>query len=316
MTTSPVGLAMLAARKLNNKYDLSGKLTKLSSYTPIGKGIALAKKYDVLDKVNNLLPTSGLISKGISALIKNDKSSTENQVVPEQPFLDKITGTKPESEAETVDAAAGSTSMSEDEQKLERRLAVAKRTMSKQRYKQYAAKQRKLFEQKQKLKASGAKLVSTEAQQSDTTKQYQTMYANVVGTKPKSEITTSSGISDKQMTEHDGVKRYLEDKHAVVNGTSTSQKSTTENDALLQATTAGNSDIVGKLTELVQLMKEQIVVTSDSKVAQEKATSEGAQKALTAAMAYARETAQNAIAASRPKPRRAPAIDVSKPVPA
>ena len=203
-----------------------------------------------------------------------------------------------------------------DEQKLERRLAVAKRTMSKQRYKQYAAKQRKLFEQKQKLKASGAKLVSTEAQQSDTTKQYQTMYANVVGTKPKSEITTSSGISDKQMTEHDGVKRYLEDKHAVVNGTSTSQKSTTENDALLQATTAGNSDIVGKLTELVQLMKEQIVVTSDSKVAQEKATSEGAQKALTAAMAYARETAQNAIAASRPKPRRAPAIDVSKPVPA
>ena len=142
------------------------------------------------------------------------------------------------------------------------------------------------------------------------------MYANVVGTKPKSEITTSSGISDKQMTEHDGVKRYLEDKHAVVNGTSTSQKSTTENDALLQATTVGNGDIVSKLTELVQLMKEQIVVTSDSKVAQEKATSEGAQKALTAAMAYARETAQNAIAASRPKPRRAPAIDVSKPVPA
>ena len=314
MATSPVGLAMLAARKLNNKYDLSGKLTKLSSYTPIGKGIALAKKYDVLDKVNNLLPTSGLISKGISVLRKNDKSSTENQVVPEQPFLDKITGTKPE--VETVDAAAGSTPMSEDEQKLERRLAVAKRTMSKQRYKQYAAKQRKLFEQKQKLKASGAKLVSTEAQQSDTTKQYQTMYANVVGTKPKSEITTSSGISDKQMTEHDGVKRYLEDKHAVVNGTSTSQKSTTENDALLQATTVGNGDIVSKLTELVQLMKEQIVVTSDSKVAQEKATSEGAQKALTAAMAYARETAQNAIAASRPKPRRAPAIDVSKPVPA
>ena len=63
-------------------------------------------------------------------------------------------------------------------------------------------------------------------------------------------------------------------------------------------------------------MKEQIVVTSDSKVAQEKATSEGAQKALTAAMAYAKETAQNAVAASRPKPRREPAINVAKPVPA
>lgn len=143
----------------------------------------------------------------------------------------------------------------------------------------------------------------------------QTFWDKITGTKPKSPVNTASSISDKQMAKHDGVSAYLESKQPSKASDATSQQAA-NTEALVQATTSGNSNIVDKLAEMVNLMKEQIVVTSDSKVAQEKATSEGAQKALTAAMAYAKETAQNAVAASRPKPRREPAINVAKPVPA
>lgn len=143
----------------------------------------------------------------------------------------------------------------------------------------------------------------------------QTFWDKITATKPKSAVNTASSISDKQMAKHDGVSAYLESKQPSKASDATSQQAA-NTEALVQATTSGNSNIVDKLAEMVNLMKEQIVVTSDSKVAQEKATSEGAQKALTAAMAYAKETAQNAVAASRPKPRREPAINVAKPVPA
>ena len=143
----------------------------------------------------------------------------------------------------------------------------------------------------------------------------QTFWDKITATKPKSPVNTASSISDKQMAKHDGVNAYLESKQPSKAGDAASQQAA-GTEALVQATTSGNSSIVDKLAEMVNLMKEQIVVTSDSKVAQEKATSEGAQKALTAAMAYAKETAQNAVAASRPKPRREPAINVAKPVPA
>lgn len=143
----------------------------------------------------------------------------------------------------------------------------------------------------------------------------QTFWDKITGTKPKSPVTTASSTSDKLMQKHDGVNAYLESKQPSKGSDAASQQAA-GTEALVQATTSGNNDIVSKLAEMVGLMKEQIVVTSDSKVAQEKATSEGAQKALTAAMAYAKETAQKAVAASRPKPRRAPAISVAKPVPA
>lgn len=143
----------------------------------------------------------------------------------------------------------------------------------------------------------------------------QTFWDKITGTKPKSSVNTASSISDKQMAKHDGVSAYLESKQPSKGSDAASQQAA-GTEALVQATTSGNSSIVDKLAEMINLMKEQIVVTSDSKVAQEKATSEGAQKALTAAMAYAKETAQNAVAASRPKPRREPAINVAKPVPA
>ena len=143
----------------------------------------------------------------------------------------------------------------------------------------------------------------------------QTFWDKITGTKPKSPVTTASSTSDKLMQKHDGVNAYLESKQPSKGSDAASQQAA-GTEALVQATTSGNNDIVSKLAEMVGLMKEQIIVTSDSKVAQEKATSEGAQKALTAAMAYAKETAQNAVAASRPKPRRAPAISVAKPVPA
>ena len=143
----------------------------------------------------------------------------------------------------------------------------------------------------------------------------QRVWDKITGTKPKSSVNTASSISDKQMAKHDGVSAYLESKQPS-KGSDAANQQAAGTEALVQATTSGNSSIVDKLAEMINLMKEQIVVTSDSKVAQEKATSEGAQKALTAAMAYAKETAQNAVAAARPKPRREPAINVAKPVPA
>ena len=143
----------------------------------------------------------------------------------------------------------------------------------------------------------------------------QTFWDKITGTKPKSSVTTAASISDEQMRKHDGVNAYLESKQPSKGGEAANQQAA-GTEALVQATTSGNNDIVGKLAEMVGLMREQIVVTADSKVAQEKASANGAANALQAAMKYAKETAQNAVADAKPKPQRSPAISVTKPVPA
>ena len=143
----------------------------------------------------------------------------------------------------------------------------------------------------------------------------QTFWDKITGTKPESSVTTASSISDKQMRKLDGVNAYLESKQPSKGGEAANQQAA-GTEALVQATTSGNNDIVSKLAEMVGLMREQIVVTADSKVAQEKASANGAANALQAAMKYAKETAQNAVANAKPKPQRSPAISVTKPVPA
>ena len=143
----------------------------------------------------------------------------------------------------------------------------------------------------------------------------QTFWDKITGTKPKSSVTTAASISDEQMRKHDGVNAYLESKQPSKGGEAANQQAA-GTEALVQATTSGNNDIVSKLAEMVGLMKQQIVVTADSKVAQEKASANGAANALQAAMKYAKETAQNAVADAKPKPQRSPAISVTKPVPA
>lgn len=145
----------------------------------------------------------------------------------------------------------------------------------------------------------------------------QTFWEKVTSTKPTSDVKTASTIQDKKATASpNGVTEYLKSKQPDRSKDTAMQQAASGNEALLNATTSGNQSVVDKLAEMVGLLKQQIVVTADSKVAQEKASAEGASKALEAAMTYAKETAQNAVAAARPKPQRPPAIDVSKPVPA
>lgn len=143
----------------------------------------------------------------------------------------------------------------------------------------------------------------------------QTFWDKITGTKPRSSVTTAASISDEQMRKHDGVNAYLESKQPSKGGEAANQQAA-GTEALVQATTSGNNDIVSKLAEMIGLMRDQILVTADSKVAQEKASANGAANALQAAMKYAKETAQNAVADAKPKPQRSPAISVTKPIPA
>lgn len=137
------------------------------------------------------------------------------------------------------------------------------------------------------------------------------------GTKPTGAISTATSVQDKQINlKSDGVTEYIQGKQPDKSTDAALQQASSGNEALLKLTSSGNQDIVSKLAEMVGLMREQIVVTADSKVAQEKASANGAANALQAAMKYAKETAQNAVAAAKPKPQRAPAISVTKPVPA
>lgn len=137
------------------------------------------------------------------------------------------------------------------------------------------------------------------------------------GTKPTGAISTAANVQDKQINlKSDGVTEYIQGKQPDKSTDAALQQASSGNEALLKLTSSGNQDIVGKLAEMVGLMKQQIVVTADSKVAQEKASANGAANALQAAMKYAKETAQNAVAEAKPKPQRSPAINVTKPVPA
>lgn len=137
------------------------------------------------------------------------------------------------------------------------------------------------------------------------------------GTKPTGAIRTATSVQDKQINlKSDGVTEYIQGKQPDKSSDAALQQASSGNEALLKLTSSGNQDIVGKLAEMVGLMKQQIVVTADSKVAQEKASANGAANALQAAMKYAKETAQNAVADAKPKPQRSPAINVTKPVPA
>ena len=136
------------------------------------------------------------------------------------------------------------------------------------------------------------------------------------GTKPTGAISTAANVQDKQLNlKSDGVTEYIQGKQPDKSSDAALQQASSGNEALLKLTSSGNQDIVGKLAEMVGLMKQQILVTADSKVAQEKASANGAANALQAAMKYAKETAQNAVAAAKPKPQRAPAISVTKPIP-
>ena len=137
------------------------------------------------------------------------------------------------------------------------------------------------------------------------------------GTKPTGAISTATSVQDKQINlKSDGVTEYIQGKQPDKSSDAALQQASSGNEALLKLTSTGNQDIVGKLAEMVRLMREQILVTADSKVAQEKASANGAANALQAAMKYAKETAQNAVADAKPKPQRAPAISVTKPIPA
>ena len=137
------------------------------------------------------------------------------------------------------------------------------------------------------------------------------------GTKPTGAISTATSVQDKQINlKSDGVTEYIQGKQPDKSTDAALQQASSGNEALLKLTSSGNQDIVGKLAEMVGLMREQILVTADSKVAQEKASANGAANALQAAMKYAKETAQNAVANAKPKPQRSPAINVTKPIPA
>lgn len=302
--TSPVGLLAMGAKKLNDKFDLTDKAAKGLKW--------LGSKYVEGNKVAGKALLSGAKMTGKGLLAIHDKVSD---------VRNKIRGTAMKGiksglglargkAADLVDSAAGY---------LEDVAANAGGEGLLTDLKNVAATGSRAIADKlkggQEERGTHNNIGDAMAVLDRFSPNQQRVWDKITATKPKSPVNTASSISDKQMAKHDGVSAYLESKQPSKASDATSQQAA-NTEALVQATTSGNSNIVDKLAEMVNLMKEQIVVTSDSKVAQEKATSEGAQKALTAAMAYAKETAQNAVAAARPKPRREPAINVAKPVPA
>lgn len=302
--TSPVGLLAMGAKKLNDKFDLTDKAAKGLKW--------LGSKYVEGNKVAGKALLSGAKMTGKGLLAIHDKVSD---------VRNKIRGTAMKGiksglglargkAADLVDSAAGY---------LEDVAANAGGEGLLTDLKNVAATGSRVIADKlkggQEERGTHNNIGDAMAVLDRFSPNQQRVWDKITATKPKSPVNTASSISDKQMAKHDGVSAYLESKQPSKASDATSQQAA-NTEALVQATTSGNSNIVDKLAEMVNLMKEQIVVTSDSKVAQEKATSEGAQKALTAAMAYAKETAQNAVAAARPKPRREPAINVAKPVPA
>lgn len=140
----------------------------------------------------------------------------------------------------------------------------------------------------------------------------------VKSTKPGT-VVTQATVQDEQVAkQQDSATTYVNNQQrkeqaATVAKSVSAEVTNAAQDALLQATTAGNQDLSYKLGRLIQLMEQQIVVTADSKVASEKLASDGAVKSLEAAMQYANGVGKKVQQSmNRPAPRPAP-ISVMKP---
>lgn len=158
---------------------------------------------------------------------------------------------------------------------------------------------------------------ATPGEVSDPNKSVQTT-PTVKSTKPGT-VVTQATVQDEQVAkQQDSATTYVNNQQrkeqaATVAKSVSAEVTNAAQDALLQATTAGNQDLSYKLGRLIQLMEQQIVVTADSKVASEKLASDGAVKSLEAAMQYANGVGKKVQQSmNRPAPRPAP-ISVMKP---
>lgn len=158
---------------------------------------------------------------------------------------------------------------------------------------------------------------ATPGEVSDPNKSVQTTPA-VKSTKPGT-VVTQATVQDEQVAkQQDSATTYVNNQQRKEQAATAAKSVSAEvtnaaQDALLQATTAGNQDLSYKLGRLIQLMEQQIVVTADSKVASEKLASDGAVKSLEAAMQYANGVGKKVQQSmNRPAPRPAP-ISVMKP---
>lgn len=158
---------------------------------------------------------------------------------------------------------------------------------------------------------------ATPGEVSDPNKGVQTT-PPVKSTKPGT-VVTQATVQDEQVAKQpDSATAYVNNQQRKEQAATVAKSVSTEvtnaaQDALLQATTAGNQDLSYKLGRLIQLMEQQIVVTADSKVASEKLASDGAVKSLEAAMQYANGVGKKVQQSmNRPAPRPAP-ISVMKP---
>ena len=140
----------------------------------------------------------------------------------------------------------------------------------------------------------------------------------VKSTKPGT-VVTQATVQDEQVAKQpDSATAYVNNQQRQEQAATAAKSVSAEvtnaaQDALLQATTAGNQDLSYKLGRLIQLMEQQIVVTADSKVASEKLASDGAVKSLEAAMQYANGVGKKVQQSmNQPAPRPAP-ISVMKP---
>ena len=158
---------------------------------------------------------------------------------------------------------------------------------------------------------------ATPGEVSDPNKGVQTT-PPVKSTKPGT-VVTQATVQDEQVAKQpDSATAYVNNQQRQEQAATAAKSVSAEvtnaaQDALLQATTAGNQDLSYKLGRLIQLMEQQIVVTADSKVASEKLASDGAVKSLEAAMQYANGVGKKVQQSmNRPAPRPAP-ISVMKP---
>ncbi len=158
---------------------------------------------------------------------------------------------------------------------------------------------------------------TTPGEVSDPNKSVQTT-PPVKSTKPGT-VVTQATVQDEQVAkQQDSATTYVNNQQRKEQAATAAKSVSAEvtnaaQDALLQATTAGNQDLSYKLGRLIQLMEQQIVVTADSKVASEKLASDGAVKSLEAAMQYANGVGKKVQQSmNRPAPRPAP-ISVMKP---
>ena len=307
------------------------KATPLGAVTSLaGKGIELAKKHDVVGKIGTSIKqgvknlrtkTAGLTGKAADYLENvaanaggegfitdlNDIAATGSRAL-----ADKLKGGQKE-----VVGPDGKVQIVEDfvDNDKDNVVEAMNDLTNIGRYKSGPGEYSDLAQSKRSAKDVYDALDRNTSQQSAMGRFWNKL--GFKGTKPTGAISTAANVQDKQLNlKSDGVTEYIQGKQPDKSSDAALQQASSGNEALLKLTSSGNQDIVGKLAEMVGLMKQQILVTADSKVAQEKASANGAANALQAAMKYAKETAQNAVAAAKPKPQRAPAISVTKPIPA